>query len=350
MSRNLPRLPRGLSLIEFVAAGGSPAAGRRQAARLPLRAGFTLVELLVVIAIIAILIGLLLPAVQQVRAAAARVQCQNNLKQIGLALHNYHDTYKYFPCGYAVGGPLPGAWGYWTPPYPTPPNPYLSRPGCAEQGFGWIARILPQLEQDNLYKRIDWSQWPWYQGPPGNRINGIPLPVVQCPADPRASQVWTSGSDSAALTSYLGVSGTNQRAYDGILHVNSRVKVVAVTDGTSNTLLVGERPPSTRLQFGWWMAGCGDWPFFGVTDVLLGVSEIDLNDPPQPEYVPEFYRPGDLNDPDQLHRWHYWSMHSGGGNWLMADGSVRFISYTAGKAILPAMATYRGGETIPGDN
>jgi prepilin-type N-terminal cleavage/methylation domain-containing protein/prepilin-type processing-associated H-X9-DG protein len=312
--------------------------------------GFTLIELLVVIAIIGVLLGLILPAVQKVRAAAARIQCANNLHQLGLALQNYENTYGHFPCGYVTGGPY--TRGYWNPPYPCPPNPYLNEPRYAQQGFSWIARILPQLEQDNLYRKIDWTQWPWYQGEPYYTTNGILLKVVQCPADPRASQVWTNGWKSAALTSYLGVSGTNQLAYDGILHVNSRVNLVAVTngDGSSNTLLVGERPPSTHLQFGWWMAGCGDWPYFGATDVLLGVSEIDLNTPPQPEYIPEFYRPGELNDPNQLHRWHYWSMHSGGGNWLLADGSVRFISYASGKTILPAMATYNKGEVIPGDN
>jgi prepilin-type N-terminal cleavage/methylation domain-containing protein/prepilin-type processing-associated H-X9-DG protein len=310
--------------------------------------GFTLIELLVVIAIIATLIGLLLPAVQKVRAAAARVQCVNNLKQIGLALHHHESTYGYFPCGDVIGGP----WrhGYWIPAYPCPPNPYLNEPLYAQQQFSWIARILPELEQDNLYRQIDWTDWPWYQGPPGKRINGIPLKVVQCPADPRASQVRVSGPDSAALTSYLGVSGTNQLAYDGILHINSRVKLVDVRDGTSNTLLVGERPPSTHLQFGWWMAGSGDWPYFGATDVVLGVSEKDFNTPPQPEYIPEFYRPGQLDDQNQLHRWHYWSMHSGGGNWLFADGSVRFISYASGKTILPAMATYSKGEVIPDAN
>jgi prepilin-type processing-associated H-X9-DG protein len=109
----------------------------------------------------------------------------------------------------------------------------------------------------------------------------------------------------------------------------------------------GERPPSFNLYWGWWLAGSGDWPWFGAADTVLGVSETDPYD--QTEYKPEFYRPGELNDPEDLHHWHYWSMHPGGGNWLLADGSVRFLSYAGGKNVLPLMATYRGGEVVPSD-
>jgi prepilin-type N-terminal cleavage/methylation domain-containing protein len=240
------------------------------------RFGFTLVELLVVIAIIAVLMSLLLPAVQKVRAAAARIQCANNLKQLGLALHNYHDSQGTFPPGCCVGGPVPPQLGgYYYPPYNAPPNPNLAKPMYAEQFWSWTARILPQLEQDNLYRQVDFTEWPWFVGPPGDRINGHPLKILQCPADPRGWQVWTGGSNSAALTSYLGVSGTNQLAFDGILHVNARARLTDVTDGTSNTVMVGERPPTADLYYGWWLAGCGDAPRFGAGDSLLGVSEID---------------------------------------------------------------------------
>jgi prepilin-type N-terminal cleavage/methylation domain-containing protein/prepilin-type processing-associated H-X9-DG protein len=318
--------------------------------RLP-RPAFTLIELLVVLAIIAVLIGLLLPAVQKVRAAAARIQCANNLKQLGLALHNYHDTDGAFPPGSCIGGPVPFGFGYVYPPYSPPPNPYLSRPRYAQQWWSWMARILPQLEQDNFYRQIDWTEYPWFQGPPGDRINAYPLKVIQCPADTRANLPWKSGPNSAALTSYLGVNGTNQLAYNGILHVNARVKLTDVTagDGTSNTVMVGERPPSFNLYWGWWLAGSGPYPWFAATDTLLGVSEIDPNNPPQTEYIPEFYRPGRMQDPEDLDCWHFWSMHTGGANWLLADGSVRFISYAVGKTILPSMATYQGGEMVSAD-
>ena len=95
------------------------------------------------------------------------------------------------------------------------------------------------------------------------------------------------------------------------------------------------------------MAGSGDTPYFGAGDTLLGVSEVDPNN--QPQYVPEFYRPGDLTDPNQIHRWHYWSLHSGGCNWLVADGSVRFIPYSIRKSVMDALATYKGGE-VAADN
>src|SRR5262245_20703254 len=318
--------------------------------RSPLRAAFTLIELLVVIAIIAILIGLLLPAVQKVRAAGARVQCANNLKQLGLALHYYHDTEGTFPPGSCVGGPvLPHLGGFYSPPFNPPPNPNLGKPRYAEQFWSWTARILPLVEQGNLHRQIDFTEWPWFVGPSGGRLNGRPLKIVQCPADARAGEVWRDGPNSAALTSYLGVSGTNQTTHDGVLHVNARVKLTGVPDGTSNTVAVGERPPTPDLYWGWWMAGSGDWPYFSAGDSLLGVEEIDLNG--HTEYLPhEFYRPGDLNDPNYYHRWHYWSMHSGGGNWLLADGSVRFISYAAGRNnVLKFMATYRGGEVFSED-
>jgi prepilin-type N-terminal cleavage/methylation domain-containing protein len=333
------------------------------------RTAFTLIELLVVIAIIAILIALLLPAIQRARATAARVRCADNLKQLGAALHNYHDTQGTFPPGCCIGGPWPPdrRLGYYTPPFNAPPNPNLNY-RYGQQFFTFITRILPQLEQDNIYVRIDWNAWPWFQGGPGNCLNAIPLKVVQCPADPRASQIWTSRPENvttlstpespsetnsgyaAALTSYLAVNGTNQLLYDGILHVNGRVRLTDITDGTSNTVMVGERPSSPDLLWGWWFAGIGEWPWFGVPDIVLGVEEIDVNDPPQTEYADhEFYRPGHLNDPNYYHRWHHWSTHLSGSNWLMGDGSVRFLTYAAGKTTLPALATRSGGEVVPLD-
>jgi prepilin-type N-terminal cleavage/methylation domain-containing protein len=335
------------------------------------RPAFTLIELLVVLAIFAILIVLLLPAIQKVRVAATRSACTGNLRQLGLALHNYHDIYGSFPPGCCIGGPWPAdrRLGYYNPPFNVPPNPNLNNSRYGQQFFSFITRILPQLEQDTIYTRIDWNAWAWFQGEPGNYLNAIPLKVVQCPADPRASQLWTSNSPdsaamfvpyrsgqggasslyAAALTSYVAVNGTNQLRYDGILHVNGRVRLSDVTDGASNTAMVGERPPTSDLLWGWWFAGIGEWPWFGVPDIVLGVEEIDVNDPPQTQYVPEHFRPGAHFDPHFYHRWHHWSTHGKGGHWLLGDGSARYLTYAAGRTVLRELATRSGGEVLAND-
>lgn len=285
--------------------------------------GFTLIELLVVIAIIAILIALLVPAVQKVREAAARTQCLNNLKQIGLALHNYHDVYKCFP-----------------PAHSGDVNAFQRPPQLDNKlYFSWMARILPFIEQDNLYKKINFGVSPWWQHP----INETMVAMYACPADSRSSLVASFGADLVALTEYLGVNGTDQLAYNGILYINSRVTMNNITDGTSNTLLVGERPPSNNLDYGWWFAGSGSYPYFGATDVVLGVNEIkDVNNPA----LRDVFRAGELNDPTDQHRWHFWSLHPGGTNFLCADGSVRLVSYNVGQPIINAAATRAGGEAM----
>lgn len=318
------------------------------------QAAFTLVELLVVIAIIGILVALLLPAVQAAREAGRRAQCFSNLKQMGLGLHNFHDTNKRFPSAHQIGMDWDSTYQRELPPRGLHPNGYPVEGAY----WGWAMRIAPYIEQGNVYNAAsfvpDSSGWPWWQKfPDGKDICGVTASIFNCPSDARGNTHYTDGTNFAALTTYLGVSGRNQfreaGGQDGMLYVNSKVNMAHVTDGTSNTLLVGERPPSNNLQFGWIWAGAGETPRFGACDVVLGVFER----PHDPSATPDYFRPGLVNDPSDLHRYHFWSFHPNGANWALVDGSVRSISYSAsgpqGSAsaqVVGAMATRNGGEVF----
>ena len=317
--------------------------------------GFTLIELLVVIAIIAILIALLLPAVQKVREAAARTQCQNSLKQQGLALHAHHDALRRFPSAHQI----PDSHGV---PYARQRIPSGADPATGWPNDGpflsWTYHIAPYIELDNVYRAFNRKAWPWWQYlPSGETVNSLRAPIMHCPSDPRVELVCNDKGNLAALLSYMGVNGRDEfredGGQDGILYVNAAVKIPHIKDGSSNTLLVGERPPSNDLYFGWMWAGSGLFPYFGTTDVVLGVREVTNGMPNGPR---DFYRPGSLDDPQNIHRYHFWSLHFSGGNWLFADGSVRFISYSAAQTIvgnyngitnltlLEALASRAGGE------
>ena len=293
------------------------------------RPGFTLIELLVVIAIIAILIALLLPAVQRVRESANRTDCMNKLRQVGIALHSYHDQESHFP---------PGLMHFW-PPSPPPygaPLTYQQKPF-----FSWMTHILPYIEQNAIYNQINFNvnnPWDPWQHP----VCEQPMLIYHCTSDSRGDFVVQYGTDLVALTGFLGINGTDQLAYNGVLYINSKVTVKMITDGTSNTLMVGERPPSDGMVYGWWMAGSGDEPRFGATDVVLGTNE---NLTPGGA-VRDVYREGSTNDPTDQHRWHYWSSHPFGSNFLFADGSVHFIGYDIGQPTLNALGTRNGDETL----
>lgn len=283
------------------------------------RRGFTLVELLVVIAIIAILIGLLLPAVQKVRDGAQRTRCQNNLKQIGVALHNYHGVYDSLPPGLTT-----------TVPY------YMS----------WMTRLLPYIEQDALWQQTDAAYqintWPWANPPHSGLIQVMNAYI--CPADGRELVASYAGSIQIAFTGFLGVSGTDLNNPNGVLYANSAIRFADISDGTSNTLAAGERPPSADLWYGWWYAGAGQPPTYnGSCDVVMGVSEINVSvgGCPSGPYRFDWGTPSNLCD-----QFHYWSVHPNGSNFLFADGSVRFLGYSVAP-VLPALATRAGDEVLP---
>jgi prepilin-type N-terminal cleavage/methylation domain-containing protein/prepilin-type processing-associated H-X9-DG protein len=337
------------------------------------RSGFTLIELLVVIAIIAVLMGLLLPAVQRVREAAARIKCANNLKQQGLALHMYHDVNGAFPAGSTNQFSV-----YWH--------------------WSWMAKILPFIEQGNLYNKADawartttfpvhwylprpngtdgyanWSPWGGYPFGLEDKLGQNPalaevVPTYICPSDPNPKVSTIALGPGIlliqAITDYQGNSGLNYTTNDGTLGDNRTVRITDITDGSTNTLLVGERATSKSLAFGAWLAGCGQFGRYlpegdeqrGSADVVLGVREInsqandssELNQCPPGPY--HFQPPGLIRDATGALNWecdqfHYWSNHPGGANFLYADGSVHFVLYQA-DVVMPAMATRSGGEVF----
>ncbi|WP_437223323.1 DUF1559 domain-containing protein [Planctomicrobium sp. SH661] len=286
------------------------------------RPAFTLIELLVVIAIIAVLIALLLPAVQQAREAARRSQCKNHLKQIGLALHNYHDIFNTLPPGvvHKAGN--------------------LNVGGLA--GYGWGAFILPQLEQTALFNSMRVNEVDLDQllrdsaNPELQRLPKTSLSFYRCPSDTapdlNVNRDWSSTYSPffnnqpvhLATSNYIGVTGTrwttpngwstNREDPWGVFWGNSKVRFHDVTDGLTNTVFVGERD-----GLGW----AGNWVGhmnYTTNQVVgarqnLGIMNTKINDPlMQPDNVtPRTSRA-------------FSSMHTGGAHFLLGDGSVRFIS------------------------
>jgi prepilin-type processing-associated H-X9-DG protein len=285
------------------------------------RSAFTLIELLVIIAIIAVLVGLLVPAVQKAREAAARIQCTNNLKQIGLALHNYHDAAKSFPPGYLSG--VDGA-GNDTGP-----------------GWGWAAFILPQMEQQNLSNAVRFDQP--IEAPVNSGVRVMPLKSYLCPSDnPQptwtASQLDPLGNPVAAIcdvasANYIGVFGVTEPGVDGegAFFRNSKVRIADITDGTSQTLLVGER--AHDLAPATWVGAVTKAEIFpyNSSNMVLGHTG-ESNGPAAPT---------ESN--------HFSSRHSGGVNFVFADGRVRLLTGSVSAAVFRALSTCAGGEPVGGD-
>jgi prepilin-type N-terminal cleavage/methylation domain-containing protein/prepilin-type processing-associated H-X9-DG protein len=332
------------------------------------RRAFTLIELLVVISIIAVLIGLLLPAVQATREAANRIKCANNLKQIGLALSAYHNARGAFP-------------------------PALDNRFQKYFHWSWEARILPYAEQEPLFRSAEkwasntsipvvwpepkpkgtpgfahWSPWGGFifglAEPPANPYLKTVVPLYLCPSDPGPQMLdmktSSGGSLEMAMTSYLGCNGVNYKTQDGVFTSNKGIRVLDISDGTSNTLLVGERGRGKTPYYGTWMAGCGQSDYTlppgdeqrGSGDVVIGVRELNSmqngiaaldNCPPGPYH---YQRGGEIKDAagnalPACDTFHFWSNHRGGANFVFCDGSVRFLAYAA-DAVMVELGTRDG--------
>jgi prepilin-type N-terminal cleavage/methylation domain-containing protein/prepilin-type processing-associated H-X9-DG protein len=314
------------------------------------RSGFSLIELLVVIAIIAILISLIVAAAQKARTAADRAYCINNLRQMAIGLNSYASVNGAFPPG--------------TTPYPAQSG-WSGHANSNYSKFGvlsWMGWILPYMDNQVLWNQVP-QAYAANSNPdinPPHTVSSMILKWHTCPGDNRVLVYQNVGGVIVALTSYLGVNGTNLRTHDGMLYASypTLIRPMDITDGAAQTLLIGERPPSADMYFGWWYAGAGQWDSSqgvnintGSGDVTLGTQELNLKSVGLPELNacpsgPYSFAPGSLtNDCDTFH---FWSLHSGGANFAFADGHVRFLLYSAAP-VLPAMGTRAGGEPITVD-
>jgi prepilin-type N-terminal cleavage/methylation domain-containing protein len=317
--------------------------------------GFTLIELLVVIAIIAILIALLLPAVQQAREAARRTQCKNNMKQIGVAIHNYLDTFGRFP------------YGGWSGGIPAPVGVVMISPS-------WRTVILPQLDQGALTKKLDFSTGNLtasFTAPYSGAnvvLRNVVFSVYSCPSNP-APQTGAAGTEFAwfggnpQIVDYIGIAGafpdpagrtnvTSASNYDGGQYGANGIfspmlcrKIAEVSDGTSNSLMVGENANFTQVGVnqidirssyygGWSGFCCGNFtnPWGGAPDSWgTGTTTVRyrINNPGQPAGAVNTW---EANLPLR-------SAHSGGAHVAMGDGATRFLSQNIDLALFRTIAS-----------
>lgn len=283
--------------------------------------GFTLIELLVVIAIIGVLIALLLPAVQAAREAARRMSCTNNLKQIGIALHGYHDAHGVLPIGYTFS------------------------PGYVRGGFGWGALILASLEQKPLHDTINFSLPLWNES--NSTTSSMALAFYLCPSDESSpGRFLERDGFRYAKTSYVASFGPGNMDVDpddrrGVFRRNRATLFAEVTDGLSATLAAGERHNGT------FAVAIGSHVHFDAETVWVGAVKEDPDDDHahttlfQTSHTPSS---PEMNDQDSASR------HPGGCNFLFGDGSVRFLKNSIALNVYQALSTRAGGEVISADS
>ena len=335
------------------------------------RTGFTLVELLVVIAIIGILVGLLLPAVQSAREAARRMQCSNNLKQLGLALHNYHDTFKAFPINYSMSAAGSGGAN--------------GNSGSNDsRQCSWLGLILPQIEQTALYSTINWNVGLKTAGgtPTTNvAVAQKTIPAFQCPSDGSGNQgkygnrEWLGRWPVATFgefagTNYKGCVGSDWNwglfanplggqpngldggngmfvRDEGVRPANPKDvrKMGSVTDGLSNTYAIGEALPEL----------CSHTFWYGMNASLANScaplnNYLKVYNRTNPK-VPNYFGDQATFAPywDWENNYAYASRHTGGGQFTMGDGSVRFVSESIDLATYRNTGSCNGGEVVSSD-
>lgn len=280
------------------------------------RQGFTLVELLVVIAIIGVMVGLLLPAVQAAREAARRMQCSNNFKQIGIAVHNYHDTFGTFPPGF---------------------TDYI---GDGGNGWGWGVFLLPFMEQSALYDAINPTKqrFPLANTEDLYKVCQTPVAAYRCPSDP--GRELNNHRGNFATSNYIGLwgsnsaAGTHTGAGNGMFFYRSRLKMRDVLDGTTNVLMIGERAfPDSANSGKPWRGGI----YAGVrTDLGPGWGSTMRGVWTTPNHS--------LNGTDV---WAFSSLHPGGVQFVLVDGSVRHVSESINSDVLMLLAQRASGKPVP---
>jgi len=328
--------------------------------------GFTLIELLVVIAIIAILIGLLLPAVQKVREAAARMSCQNNLKQMGLAVHNHHDSVGYLP-------PAIVNSGRWNSSGPASLSFYPDDGAWYVYNHSGFVFLLPYIEQDNLYRQYDFKVPGSLSSPygialpptAGSLTSSHPNAFVQsqriktfiCPSDKSNPEVVISNTGASdfyqrpntarsnylfsagGLTDYNGPNDWNLVQAGAFGH-NTRVKLAEIRDGTSSTIAIGE---SVQIKQG---SGTSSifCPYWGSGTHTATIGYTPGGDPRFNINAP--FSTACTNGPSCVYAWTFSSYHTGGANFVFCDGSVRFLNQSVAYPTFYALNTRAGGETV----